>query len=177
MMMFLSLLSISSLFITIDSFTVVTPCNKVSSINRIKTTSTSSSIMSSTKVTKTSTTSLYVDGNVIGGIGVAVAGLVAGIGIVAFTEQQGERAKARGAGLSEQMSTRMSGQFLEDVEISSISDIGSLTDQLEKALLEAKNKQQQQQQDGKTNDQPVVAVSSITENDNNRVKKENDDGW
>jgi hypothetical protein len=75
-----------------------------------------------------------IDQQMIMGGAIAVTGLVAGIGLVAFTEQQGERAKARGGGLSEGMATRITGQLMEDVEVSSVSDLGSLTSQLEEAL-------------------------------------------
>jgi hypothetical protein len=59
-----------------------------------------------------------------------------GIGLVAFTEAQGECAKQRGSGLSEGMSTRIAGQVLEDVQVSSVQVLGSLTCQLEAALKE-----------------------------------------
>jgi hypothetical protein len=72
--------------------------------------------------------------NVIQGAGIAVLGLSVGIGLVTFTEVQGERAKKRGGGLSEGMSTQLSGMFMDDIEVSSVDDIGSLTNQLEAAL-------------------------------------------
>lgn len=78
-----------------------------------------------------------VDSNILMGGGIALTGLVAGIGLVAFTEQQGERAKERGSGLSDSMSTRIAGSLLEDVEVSSVDDLGSLTSQLERALKES----------------------------------------
>ena len=70
----------------------------------------------------------------IQGAGIAFAGLAAGIGMVAFTEKQGERAKERGSGISDSMNTKLSGMLMEDVEVSSVEDIGSLTNQLEQAL-------------------------------------------
>lgn len=104
-----------------------------------------------------------VDQNVIQGAGIAIAGLAVGIGLVAFTEAQGERAKARGGGLSETMSTRIAGALLEDVEVSSVSDISSLTSQLEKALKES----------GGASEQELV----MTEEDKKRITDEADDGW
>jgi len=101
--------------------------------------------------------------NVIQGAGIAIAGLAAGIGMVAFTEAQGERAKERGGGLSDNMSTQLSGMLLEDVEVSSVSDVGSLTSQLERALKAS----------GGTSDEEL----EITEEDRKRLTEEADDGW
>lgn len=105
-----------------------------------------------------------VDQNVIMAGGVAFAGLAAGIGLVAFTEQQGERAKARGGGLSDSMSTRLAGGLLEDVEVSSVEDVGSLTSQLEKALKEA----------GAVKDEKQF---QLTEEEKKKKIEEADDGW
>lgn len=104
-----------------------------------------------------------IDQTVLQGAGIAVAGLVAGIGLVAFTEQQGERAKERGGGLSESMSTRITGKLMEDVEVSSVSDIDSLTSQLEKALKET----------GGAKDEEF----EVSEEDKKRIMEEADDGW
>ena len=101
--------------------------------------------------------------NVIQGAGIALAGLAAGIGMVAFTEAQGERAKERGGGLSESMSTQLSGMLLEDVEVSSVSDVGSLTSQLEAALKAS----------GGTTDDDL----KMSEEDMKRLAEEADDGW
>jgi hypothetical protein len=76
---------------------------------------------------------------------------------------QGERAKERGGGLSENMSTQLSGMLMEDVEVSSIEDLGSLTNQLEAALKAS----------GGTTDEELV----MTEEDKKRLKEEADDGW
>lgn len=92
-----------------------------------------------------------------------MAGLVAGIGLVAFTEQQGERAKERGGGLSESMSTRIAGGLLEDVEVSSVEDLGSLTSQLEKALREAGGADEKELE--------------MTEEAKKRIAEEAEDGW
>eukprot|EP00538_Stauroneis_constricta_P014367 CAMPEP_0119562270 /NCGR_PEP_ID=MMETSP1352-20130426/19932_1 /TAXON_ID=265584 /ORGANISM="Stauroneis constricta, Strain CCMP1120" /LENGTH=137 /DNA_ID=CAMNT_0007610631 /DNA_START=69 /DNA_END=482 /DNA_ORIENTATION=+ len=104
-----------------------------------------------------------VDANVIQGAGIAVAGLVAGIGLVSFTENQGERARERGSGLSDNMSTQLSGMLMEDVEVSSVEDLGSLTSQLEAALKAS----------GGADDK----VLELTEEDKKRIKEEADDGW
>ena len=100
---------------------------------------------------------------VVEGAGIAIAGLVAGIGLVAFTEAQGERSKERGGGLSESMATRIAGQLVEDVEVSSVSDLGSLTSQLEKALKEASGDKAEE--------------LGITEDSSKRVAEQADDGW
>ena len=99
----------------------------------------------------------------IEGAGIAVLGLVAGIGLVAFTEAQGERARERGGGLSDSMATKITGKLIEDVEVSSVSDIGSLTSQLEKALKEA----------GGATDEDL----GISEEEKKRILEEADDGW
>ncbi|EEC48719.1 predicted protein [Phaeodactylum tricornutum CCAP 1055/1] len=106
---------------------------------------------------------LELDQQVLQGIGIGVAGLAAGVGLVAFTEAQGERAKERGGGLSEGMSTRITGGLLEDVEVSSVEDLGSLTSQLEKALRES----------GGAKDE----VFEMTEEEKKRIQDEADDGW
>lgn len=110
-----------------------------------------------------SLTEEFLTANVIMGAGVAISGLVAGIGLVAFTEAQGERAKERGGGLSDSMSTQLSGMLLEDVEVSSVGDVGSLTSQLEAALKAS----------GGTSDTEL----EMTEEDKKRIEEEADDGW
>jgi hypothetical protein len=104
-----------------------------------------------------------IDQQVLLGGGIAIAGLAAGIGLVAFTEQQGERAKERGGGLSESMSTRIAGGLLEDMEVSSVEDLGSLTSQLEKALKEAGGADEKELE--------------MTEEAKKRILEEADDGW
>lgn len=104
-----------------------------------------------------------IDEVMIQGAAIAVAGLAAGIGLVAFTEAQGERAKQRGGGLSDTMATRIAGGLLEDVEVSSVDDLGSLTSQLEKALKES----------GAARDEEF----EITEETKKRLAEEADDGW
>ena len=104
-----------------------------------------------------------VDQNVLVGGGIAIASFAAGIGLVAFTENAGERAKSRGAGLSESMSTKIAGSLMEDVEVSSVSDLNSLTSQLEAALKESKG-------DG-------IENLEMTEEEKRRIEEEADDGW
>lgn len=114
-------------------------------------------------VSRSATQLRMVDDSVIQGAAIAIAGLGAGIGLVAFTEAQGERAKERGGGLSESMSTRIAGALLEDVEVSSVEDLGSLTSQLEKALRES----------GGADDLDL----EMTEEEKKRLAEEADDGW
>ncbi|KAL7576761.1 hypothetical protein ACA910_005675 [Epithemia clementina (nom. ined.)] len=103
------------------------------------------------------------------GAGIAVAGLLTGIGLVAFTEQQGERAKERGSGLSDSMSTRITGGLMEDVEVSSVSDLGSLTAQLEQAL--------KQSAADKAEVQETIQSMELTEEEKKKKTEEADDGW
>jgi hypothetical protein len=132
----------------------------------------------------------HLTGNMAAGVAIGVAGFAAGIGMVAFAEAQvstfqelcnargrsfelinhirffipqGERAKERGGGLSESMSTQLSGMLMEDVEVSSVEDLGSLTNQLEAALKAS----------GGTTDEELV----MTEEDKKRLQEEADDGW
>ena len=107
-------------------------------------------------------TELSVDNNIILGAGIAVSGLAAGIGLVAFTENQGERAKERGGGLSDRMATSITGGLMEDVEVSTVSDIGSLTSQLE-AALEASGAD--------------ASDTELTEEEKQRKIEDLDDGW
>jgi len=102
-----------------------------------------------------------IDPQILMGGGIAFAGLAAGIGLVAFTENQGERAKERGSGISDNMSTRIAGGLMEDVEMSTVDDLGSLTSQLEKALKESKG----------------AEVDELTEEEKQRMAEEADDGW
>jgi hypothetical protein len=113
---------------------------------------------------KTSTLSM-IDQQVLMGAGVAFAGLAAGIGLVAFTEAQGERAKERGGGLSERMATNLAGGLMEDVEVSSVDDLGSLTSQLEKALRES------------AGDKAELENLEMSEDAKKRLAEEADDGW
>jgi hypothetical protein len=104
-----------------------------------------------------------LDDNIVLGGAVAVGGLVAGIGLVAFAENMGERGKARGGGLSSDMATKLSGALLEDVEVDSVSDLTSLTEKLEAALKESGGAKEQELQ--------------MSEETKKRIEEEADDGW
>ena len=104
-----------------------------------------------------------VDSNVAMGAGIAVAGLAAGIGLVSFAESMGERSKARGSGLSDDMSTKLAGSLMEDVEVSSVQDLGSLTSQLERALKESGGAEEEN--------------FDLTEEEKKKIAEEADDGW
>lgn len=94
---------------------------------------------------------------------IAVGGFAFGIGMVTFAETQGERGKERGAGLSDNMSTQLTGMLMEDVEVSSVEDLGSLTNQLEAALKAS----------GGTSEDEF----EMTEEEIKRLEEEADDGW
>lgn len=104
-----------------------------------------------------------VDSQVLMGGGIAVAGLVAGIGMLTFAESMGERAKERGGGLSENMSTRITGGLMEDTEVDAVSDLSSLTEKLEAALKET----------GGAKEEDLT----MSEEDKKRIAEEADDGW
>lgn len=104
-----------------------------------------------------------VDGNILAGAAIGVGGFAVGIGMLTFAEAQGERSKERGGGLSENMSTQLTGMLMEDVEVSSVEDLGSLTNQLEEALKSS----------GGTSSEEL----EMTEEEKQRIKEEADDGW
>lgn len=93
----------------------------------------------------------------------AIFGVAVGLGMVAFTESQGERGKERGGGLSDRMATSITGGLMEDVEVSSVEDLGSLTSQLEAAL----------KQTGAEDAQDL----EMSEEEKERIKEELEDGW
>lgn len=103
-----------------------------------------------------------VSAAVLQGAGIAILGLGAGIGLVAFTEAQGERGRERGS-VSDSMATQLSGKFMEDVEVSSVGDVSSLATQLEAALKAS----------GGMNDEEL----EMSEEDKRRIEEEADDGW
>mmetsp|Transcript_19015 Transcript_19015/g.39064 ORF Transcript_19015/g.39064 Transcript_19015/m.39064 type:complete len:149 (+) Transcript_19015:138-584(+) len=104
-----------------------------------------------------------IDGNVAAGAAIAFGGFAVGIGMVTFAEAQGERSKERGGGLSDSMSTQLTGMLMEDVEVSSVEDLGSLTSQLEQALKAS----------GGTSEDEF----EMTEAEIKRLEEEADDGW
>lgn len=113
-----------------------------------------------------STTLKMIDANVLQGGAIAVGSFVIGIGLVAFTEGQGERGKERGGGLSDSMATQIAGKLMEDVEVSSVSDVGSLASQLEDALKAS----------GSVDDDTVASLE-LTEEEKAKKAEEADDGW
>ena len=116
---------------------------------------------------QSSSTSLQmIEPNVLMGGGIAVAGVVFGIGLVVFTENQGERAKQRGGGLSDNMATNIAGGLLEDVEVSSVKDLGSLTSQLENAL----------KMSGGVDDKKMSELE-LTDDEKKKIADDLDDGW
>jgi hypothetical protein len=61
------------------------------------------------------------------------------------------------------MSTQLAGMLMEDVEVSTVEDLSSLTSQLEKALKAT----------GGTTDEEL----QLTEEEKRRLEEEADDGW
>ncbi len=105
-------------------------------------------------------TKLNLDQQVLYGGLIAAAGLGAGIGIVAFTEKAGESTVERG-GLSDGMATSIAGGLMEDVEVSTVSDVGGLAERLETALKKA----------------GVEDDVELTEEEMQKKQEELDDGW
>jgi len=113
-----------------------------------------------------SSTLQMVDTNVIYGGAIAVGSFAAGIALVVFTENQGERGKARGGGVSDSMATKIAGKLMEDVEVSSVADVGTLATQLEDALKASK-----------TLDDDTVKSMDLTEEEKRQKEEDADDGW
>jgi hypothetical protein len=107
-----------------------------------------------------------VDQNVLMGAGIAFAGTAAGIALVVFTENQGERSKERGVGISSGMTTKIAGKLMEDIEIDNVGDMGSLTSKLENAL----------KQSGGVDDK-WMKENEMTDEEKKRVADDLDDGW
>jgi hypothetical protein len=68
------------------------------------------------------------------------------------------------------MSTRIAGQLLEDVEVSSVQDLSSLTSQLEAALRESSGV-------GAGKNVDVDEYLEMTQEEKEKIAKEADDGW
>jgi hypothetical protein len=68
------------------------------------------------------------------------------------------------------MSTRIAGQLLEDVEVSSVQDLSSLTSQLETALRESSGV-------GAGKNVDVDEYLEMTQEEKEKIAKEADDGW
>lgn len=64
------------------------------------------------------------------------------------------------------MSTKIAGMLLEDVEVSSVSDIGSLTSKLESAL----------KQSGGINEENMKQLE-LTDEEKKKIAEAADDGW
>jgi len=109
---------------------------------------------------------LEVDQNVLIGGGIALATFVGGIGVAAFTESQGERAKERGGGVSDNMATNLVGKFMEDYEVSTVDDVGGLASQLENALIQSGGL-----------DKNKVSELELTDEEKKKVAEDLDDGW
>jgi hypothetical protein len=154
-----ALVCILSVVPSIDGFSFVPPTSARTFSSRSQATA----VATSTSSRKTSSTLSMLDDNIVLGGAVAVGGLIAGIGLVAFAENMGERGKARGGGLSSEMATKLSGALLEDVEVDSVSDLSSLTEKLEAALKES----------GGANEKEL----EMSEEDKKRIAEEADDGW
>jgi hypothetical protein len=106
--------------------------------------------------------SYWYAANVIAGAGIALAGVGFGIGLALLTENAGQRGLDRG-GLSESSYTKLSGMMMEDVEQSSVEDLGSLTSQLEAALAAS----------GGINAQEL----EMTEEEKKKIADDSETGW
>mmetsp|Transcript_14945 Transcript_14945/g.41611 ORF Transcript_14945/g.41611 Transcript_14945/m.41611 type:complete len:149 (+) Transcript_14945:165-611(+) len=122
-----------------------------------------SSSQNGLRTTRNDSTLKMVDTNVAIGAAIGIGGFAFGIGMVSFAEAQGERSKERGGGLSDSMSTQLTGMLMEDVEVSSVEDLGSLTSQLEEALKKS---------GGAKEDEFEMTPEEIK-----RLEEEADDGW
>lgn len=122
-----------------------------------------SSTNSQLRTSQSESTLKMVDGNVVAGVAIGLGGFAAGIGMLTFAEAQGERSKERGGGLSENMSTQLTGMLMEDVEVSSVEDVGLLAAQLEEALKASGGLKEEE--------------FEMTEEEIKRMEEEADDGW
>lgn len=81
---------------------------------------------------------VQVDTQVILGVGVGVAGVAAGVGLMAFQDNQVARAEARGSDVvSDVTKTKLSAQFMEDVEMGSVG-LDDTVSKMERAIAKRK---------------------------------------
>lgn len=79
-----------------------------------------------------------VDANVIAGVGVGLAGLLSGVGLMAFQDNQVARAEERGSDVvSDATKTKLSAQFMEDVEMNALG-LDDTVSKMERALAKRK---------------------------------------
>eukprot|EP00612_Vaucheria_litorea_P001780 CAMPEP_0171453762 /NCGR_PEP_ID=MMETSP0945-20130129/1336_1 /TAXON_ID=109269 /ORGANISM="Vaucheria litorea, Strain CCMP2940" /LENGTH=102 /DNA_ID=CAMNT_0011978685 /DNA_START=199 /DNA_END=507 /DNA_ORIENTATION=+ len=102
---------------------------------------------------------MELDQNTLIGIGAGVGGLALGIGLVAFTENQGIKTSERG--LDEGVANKLQAKLLEDFEVED-DDVSSVTDRMRKAL-----------QKGKTDEE----LKDLEEKKRAAKKEAEDDGW
>lgn len=102
-----------------------------------------------------------VDQDVLMAGGVALAGVICGAGLVAFTEAQGERTAQRGS-ISDTTKQKMSAQFMEDDEMPSNYDVDDVRSRMRAALRA---------------DQTAEELAQMTAKATAREVEEADDGW
>ncbi|CAM9367307.1 unnamed protein product [Heterosigma akashiwo] len=107
--------------------------------------------------------SMEMDTNTLIGVAAGLGGLVGGIALVAFTEQQGVRSEERGA-ISESLRSDLSGKLLEDFEVQG-TEVDDVVTRMQKALAEVKG----------VDESKVVA--ELTEEEKKKKAEEADDGW
>ncbi|KAG5184990.1 hypothetical protein JKP88DRAFT_219548 [Tribonema minus] len=103
---------------------------------------------------------MEMDQNTIIGIAAGVGGLALGIGLVAFTEQQGVKTAERG--IDEGMANKLQAKLLEDFELEE-NDVTSVTDRMRAALKQDKTEEELAE----------LAAKQLAA----RSKEREDDGW
>mmetsp|Transcript_23345 Transcript_23345/g.30485 ORF Transcript_23345/g.30485 Transcript_23345/m.30485 type:complete len:157 (+) Transcript_23345:85-555(+) len=151
---FATTLFLLCIFITTDAFTTVTSFHGKGMHSLEKRVSVS---------TRSTALKMEIDQNTVLAVAAGAAGLLGGLGLVAFTENQGIRSEERGA-ISENLRTDLSGKLLEDVEVQR-NDVDDLVSRMSSALAEAKG----------VDEKDVVA--EMTEEEKKKKKEEQDDGW
>ncbi|CAM9207161.1 unnamed protein product [Chrysoparadoxa australica] len=109
---------------------------------------------------KTRTNLQMMDQNILIGVAAGAGGLIAGLGIMAFTESQGERTSARGS-LSEDMALKLSAKLMEDIDVDD-TDVQSVTSKMREALAQAQTDEETAAMDRKKEEQKMEDL---------------DDGW